>query len=535
MKKNCLTLKKIIFSFIIIYSFYSALKVEIGPDTLSMYALGFSNLNYFFHFSLEKYFKSAPSFYMGYQGLYNVFSALIVQIISLKFKIQILHLVNLIFFIFSALGIYRISKIIFNKDIATIVFIFYFFNPSLFGFSFISERDIPLVFSLIFFLLYSILYLKNQHLKKNKKYIFWIIISLLVGLSVRIFFAGIILIVFLFLLLDIFFLKKITSKSINLKKLVLDIFFVFFLTYFILILSWPAAHENIIFKPFELVFASQKIAYGWPHTMLNGEIFKPHDYNSFTYLPLVIFFNLPEYIIFLYGIFLVLIFNISFRNYILKYSYFLKFLFFFYLFFYFLFFLNFYPVYEDMRLFLFLLPFLNFIPAITIYYLMSKRDVIYKYSKYCFFLFFIYYIFFFFSLNPYQYVYKNLFAGSFDNLHNKFENDYWALSVNELFNWLKFHKSMSTNLHDQFDYEKYSRVNFCGVIDGTAKYYLSKNIDIKFIHDKINFDYVIMVNRVDWTDPRTCFEKYKDSEKLLEVKRRGLTLSSLIKIKKNVD
>jgi len=94
---------------------------------------------------------------------------------------------------------------------------------------------------------------------------------------------------------------------------------------------------------------------------------------------------------------------------------------------------------------------------------------------------------------------------------------------------------MSTNLHDQFDYEKYSRVNFCGVIDGIAKYYLNKNIDIKFIHDKINFDYVIMVNRVDWTDPRTCFEKYKDSEKLLEVKRRGLTLSSLIKIKKNVD
>jgi len=187
------------------------------------------------------------------------------------------------------------------------------------------------------------------------------------------------------------------------------------------------------------------------------------------------------------------------------------------------------------RLFLFLLPFLNFIPALTVYYLMSKRDVIYKYSKYFIFLFFIYYIFFFFSLNPYQYVYKNLFAGSFDNLHNKFENDYWALSVNELFNMLKFHKSMSTNLHDQFDYEKYSRVNFCGVIDGITKYYLNKNMDIKFIHDKINFDYVIMVNRVDWTNPITCFEKYKDSEKLLEIKRRGLTLSSLIKIKKNVD
>jgi len=345
MKKNHITIKNFFLFLLITYSFYSALKIGIGPDTLSMYELGFSNLNYFFHFSLEKYFKSAPSFYNAYQGLYNVFSTLIVQIISLKFKIQILHLVNLIFFIFSALGIYRISKIIFNKDIATIVFIFYFFNPSLFGFSFISERDIPLVFSLIFFLLYSILYLKNQHLKKNKKYIFCIIISLLVGLSVRIFFAGIILIVFLFLLLDIFFLKKISSKNINLKKLALNIFFVFFSTYLILILSWPAAYENIIFKPFELVFASQKNPYGWPHTMLNGEIFKPRDYNPFTYLPLVIFFSLPEYIIFLYAIFFFLISNSSFRNYILKYSYFLKFLFFFFFFFFFLFFLFFFFFY----------------------------------------------------------------------------------------------------------------------------------------------------------------------------------------------
>lgn len=44
-----------------------------------------------------------------------------------------------------------------------------------------------------------------------------------------------------------------------------------------------------------------------------------------------------------------------------------------------------------------------------------------------------------------------------------------------------------------------------------------------------------MVNRVDWTNPITCFEKYKDTKKVLEVKRRGLTLSSIVKIKKNVD
>jgi len=535
MKKNGLTSKKIIFFFIIIYSFYSALKVEIGPDTLSMYELGRSNLNYFFHFNLEKYLKSAPIFYNAYQGLYNIFSALIVQIISLKFTIQILHTVNLIFFIFSALGIYRISKIVFNSHIAKIVFIFYFFNPSLFGFSFISERDIPLVFSLIFFLLYSILYLKNQDLKKSKKYVFCIIISLLIGLSARIFFAGIVFIIFLLLLLDIFFIKKITSENINLKKLVLNILFVFFSTYLILILTWPAAHENIIFKPFELILSSQKIPFGWPHTMLNGEIFKPHDYNPFTYIPLVIFFNLPEYIIFLYVIFIFLTFNIDFRNYILKYSYFLKLLFCFYFFIYFSFFFNFFPVYEDIRLFLFLLPFLHFIPALTIYYLISKQEIIYNYVKYTTFLFFIYYIFFFFSLNPYQYVYKNLFAGSFGNLHKKFENDYWALSVNELFFWLKFHKSKSSKLHDDFDYDKYIRVNFCGVIDGLAKHYLNKHMDLKFVHDKINFDYVLMVNRVNWTDPITCFEKYKDSEKVLEVKRRGLTLASLVKIKKNVD
>lgn len=149
-----------------------------------------------------------------------------------------------------------------------------------------------------------------------------IIISLLVGLSSRILFAGIILVVFLFLSLDIIFKKKITFKNINQKKFFFDVLFVIFSTYFILIFFWPATHENVIFKPIELVLSSTKIPYGWPHTMLNGEILKSNEYNPFTYIPLIIFFNLPEYIIILYVLFLFLIFNLSFRNYIQKYFFF---------------------------------------------------------------------------------------------------------------------------------------------------------------------------------------------------------------------
>ena len=57
---------------------------------------------------------------------------------------------------------------------------------------------------------------------------------------------------------------------------------------------------------------------------------------------------------------------------------------------------------------------------------------------------FIYYLFIFLSFTPYQYTYLNKFIGNFSYAHQKFENDYWAISVKELIKKIK-NKTLNKN------------------------------------------------------------------------------------------
>ena len=141
---------------------------------------------------------------------------------------------------------------------------------------------------------------------------------------------------------------------------------------------------------------------------------------------------------------------------------------------------------------------------------------------------FLYYVFIFITLTPYQYVYLNKFIGNFSYAHKKFENDYWALSIEELIKKI----SNKTGL---FSDNTKAKIIFCGALDNLHKESLKKlNYEKKNLYGK-DFEYIIMTNRAledknnnILSNVKTCFEKFP-GEDLITIKRNGLILSTLRK------
>ena len=147
---------------------------------------------------------------------------------------------------------------------------------------------------------------------------------------------------------------------------------------------------------------------------------------------------------------------------------------------------------------------------------------------------FTYHLFIFFSFTPYQYTYLNKFVGNLSNAHNKFENDYWAVSIKELVNQIPNNKDLLNN--------KELKLTFCGTIDDNVKLYLKKIKNFQF--KQVNwltedYDYIIMTNRAieanknegdsdtdNLTGIKTCFDKFKGID-IITVSRNGLILSTL--------
>ena len=108
----------------------------------------------------------------------------------------------------------------------------------------------------------------------------------------------------------------------------------------------------------------------------------------------------------------------------------------------------------------------------------------------------------------------------------KFENDYWGVSIKELIN--------NSNL----EFNEQINIATCGVNPEISKYYLKKkgNYNIKFVPAN-EADYVIMTNRVVTHTNKNnglielvnCFDKYKGKD-TFKVLRNGLLLSVIRKI-----
>ena len=102
----------------------------------------------------------------------------------------------------------------------------------------------------------------------------------------------------------------------------------------------------------------------------------------------------------------------------------------------------------------------------------------------------------FISLNPYQYSYVNYFSSPvFSKSISKFEHDYWATSLKELFE----------NIVIKFSEEELSemKIGICGINSLSHGYYFKKYLK-KNISSKSKATHIIMINRASFNPKITA-------------------------------
>jgi len=519
--------KNIIYFFfltiLVIFGIYCSISIGKSWDTFFFVNIGKERLSYLLSFGLLANDENFVS--QLYPATYNTLSAFFLQLFPKTFELEGVHLINFTFSFIASIGVYKVSKKLFNKEIGVLSFIIFIFYPIFYGHMAINDRDTIVTFSNIWITFYSLQYLKlNSY--KNKKYIYYLGFLLALGMGVRFAFVATLIPIFIYIL---FLLKKKTGKNINFKKIFFDLFKIIFIALFVTILFWVPTHENLLVKPFELIKQSFQYGWGYPFALLNGEVFKSDNVPN-TYLIKNLFFKTPEYILALYLILLFsffkmnlffkkkikdfntkvifILFNLILPNILLAFSPF--------------------SVYDGMRLFIFVLPYFSIFPAIMIFFLYKNYNFIYCKVSLFFVLFLkLYYLYIFLILTPYHYTYLNIFSGKFYETNKKFENDYWGTSLKELSKKIKKNKTFMS--------KPYTKFSICGVGKGSVKYYLNKieNFNYKIVDKNNNPDYVIIANRVLWDYDKnksskiiTCFDKY-DNSSVIEVKRNGLVLSAV--------
>ena len=519
---------------LLLYSLYCAM--QLGPtwDSSFYYEVGKDRLDYLFSLGSNEVDKNIVA-RRFLTGTYSTISAFFVQFFPRKYILESLYFINLSFSILAIFGIYKITKELFNKKIGQITFLLCFFNPIFFGHMAMNSNDTILAFSNIWFFYTVLKYFKNQEkINKKNKYVILSGLSLGLGIGVRYSFIVTLIPIFLFLLLEIFYLKILVSKRFSKKIFFQDFIKVLIIAYFFMVLFWPHTHQNIFILPFKIALESLSFGFGVPLILFNGEIFQSHVLPK-SYILINLFYKMPEFVILSFILFICFFFKIGpyFKKKIKGFYSKILLIFIIILFPSFLFFASSYGIYDGIRLFLYIIPYICIIPAILIFFLLKMiKDNLYKFIFAFLILLQIFFLFNFFSLTPYHYVYLNIFAGKYSENSKKFENDYWGVSTKQLISYIKNHDEMFKN-HKV-------KIAICGLPKDVQNLYLKKIKNFKFeIVDKNeSFDFIIMNNRVIWDEKnntynpkkaQTCFQKFS-GEDLIEVQRRGLVISKITKI-----
>ena len=507
----------------ICFSIYCGITIGQSWDQGHSLILGKITLDYFF--SLGAIDNRIPLSEHN-STLYYTTQYFLTYLFPSQFRIEISHLVNLVFSLGGIYGIKKLGKELFNNKVANITFVILFFFPVYFGHMAFNSKDTILAFSHVWIVYLIFKYLKNQNIKeKSNLYIIYIGILASLATGIKLPFLGSLIPIFLFMMIDIFFLKKIVKKNFEVKRFFLDIVKCFFIFYLLLVAFWIEVYPNIITLPFSFL---EQAWYGWPYNLTNGNYSTSSDV-PVTYFVINLIYKSPEYFLISYLFFLILMFTS--KKFFNK-----KFDFFNYKLFFIISILIFpsllllimpFPMYDGIRLFLWSLPYFCIIPALTIYYLIENISRIKAKLALLFLSVFIFYFLFnFFSMTPYQYTYLNLFIGDKKYAYQKFENDYWGGSLKELIRKVNF------------DNDKIASIATCGVNSGLVKKYLKrkKNINFKLVRPD-QADFIIMTNRATLLDDNisnsekftNCFDKYKGIN-VEEVKRNGLILSTVKEI-----
>ena len=514
--------KYIILSILITFSIYCSLTIGQSLDEHYHLLQGKITLDYLF--SLGQINKDMP-YGDFYSTIYWSFLYLITELFPSKYETSVGHLVNLFFSFATIFGIGKITSVLFNKKVGSIVFIVLFFYPAFFGHMSINNKDTILAFCHVWMIYLILRYIQKQNIKKKaNQYVIYLGLLAALATGIQLTFLGSQIPIIFFILIEIFYMKKIICKNFSIKVFFFDLAKCFLIFYSVLLIFWKNAHENIITYPFQAVqkWMSSDLITGWPYTLVNGDYYLSVDAPA-SYFLINFIYKSPEYLLLSYLVFLILIITslsffkkkINFFNYKL------------YLIFFILAFPNLimliipFPVNDGLRLFLWTLPYFCIIPGLTIYYFIENFTYVkQKIVLSSFLILFIYFLTNFILLTPYQYTYLNSLNGEVKNRYQKFENDYWATSIEELVK------------NANFKTDEILKFTTCGFITTSPKQYLKKRPEIKyrFVPYK-EAEYIFMTNRVSrFHGVMNCFDLFK-GEDIATVERNGMILSVIRKIK----
>ncbi len=516
---------------LIFFSSYISITVGMSWDEIIHQDNGRNLVRYILSFGNLEYKSSYLPFHFGF---YDALSHFLASTVPSKFTVYSNHLTNMIFSISAIFGITQFTKILFNKKISKIVFLLTFLNPIFFGHMSINPKDTIIAFSLVWISVLVLKYIKYQHIDlKRKKYTYLIGITLFIGIGIRLTFIGTLIPIVLILFYEIIF-DKTKNRKFDLKFLLIDFIKVFLIAYIVTIIFWPEMHQNL-FKPQEVIIDYidhfRQGNYGLYWGLLDGKIINLSNSPS-NYLIINFFYKMPEFfIISLPLLFFILFFDFNFftkkiNNFKKNFFYLLLFIIIPILLFIFLSI----KVIAGLKFFLFLIPFLSIIPGIVFYYFLEKRNFISKFLLTILSFLFLFYFIVFIKITPYQYTYINSFNGKFSNNINKFENDYWGVSLKELI--YKF--------RDQYPIikNKEYKIAFCGVGTDIAEFYLKRIKELKYkkVSNKSEYDFIFMTNRLNGNKYDTvqninfCFDEFK-GKNLFHIERMDLKLSILRSMK----
>ena len=512
----------IIIFILIIYSIFCSIIIGPSYDEFFHYRNGEKLFNYIFSLGRQEY---VDTIYLYHYGFYDFLGAFFAKNFSSNYIIESHHILNLTFSIFSVFGIYQISKKLFSIKIAKITFLVCFVNPIFFGHFAINPKDTIIAFSYIWIFYLSIKYIEKQNnLSDRINYLFYLILLISLGLSIRLTFIFFLFPIFIILLSEIFFNRKKFIFSFN--KLFLDFFLISIFSFVITIFFWPDTHGDLFKLPFEFIknyfisfFGSN---FGLPLGLINGEFYLTQNTPK-DYIFIFLLYKMPLYIILSL---LLLPFFLVNKNFLTKeFSSFKNILY--------VLIQIIFPIFSIMikgtalsdgiRYILYIIPFVCLISSISIFYVFNLNYIFNKYLKLIFIFLFIYNFFIFIILTPYQYTFINNLNGKFSNNLNKFENDYWGASIKELLT-----KAKNKNI---FNKKKQYKIATCGLHTNILKFYLNKDFDINynFVNNNEDYDYIIIINRVysgtvNLSNPQTCFNKFHNKN-IVKVIRNGLPIA----------
>ena len=207
--------KYIALSILITFSVYCSLTIGESVDEHWNLSMGKITLDYLF--SLGKIDKDI-AYTEYYSTIYWSFLYLITELFPSKYETSVSHLVNLFFSFATIFGIGKITSFLFNKKVGIIVFIILFFYPTFFGHMSMNNKDTILAFSHVWMIYLILRYLQKQDIRnKANRYVIYLGLLAALATGIQLAFLGSQIPIIFFVLIEIFYLKKIICKKFSNK------------------------------------------------------------------------------------------------------------------------------------------------------------------------------------------------------------------------------------------------------------------------------------------------------------------------------